>query len=200
MKSLFQFIAVFLLFTNISGQTGTRTDDRVKEYITPKKIMWVSDSKSKNIIGINSLLVPGNGQADLQNARICELKSVDGDTCSIILDFGSELHGGLEVVTGRWPDGKPKKIRVRFGESVSEVMSDAGESTATNDHAIRDLILDVPWLGKSVIGNTGFRFVRIDYFEPGNSLFLKEVNAISIYRDIPQLGSFVSNDTLLNKI
>lgn len=48
--------------------------------------------------------------------------------------------------------------------------------------------------------NTGFRYVRIDLLGPDAEIFLKEVNAISIYRDIPYLGSFNSSDTLLNTI
>ena len=203
MKFIIQLSVLVLCFHGTYSSEKpehSRKEQTVKEYLSPARIVWLSDNTGTKIIDAQNLLVPGNGQADLQNARICELKSVGNDTCSIILDYGSELHGGLEIVTGQWKEGLPKKIRVRFGESVSEVMSDAGESTATNDHAIRDLVLDVPWLGKAIIGNTGFRFVRIDYFEPGKSLFLKEVNAISIYRDIPQLGSFSCSDTLLNKI
>jgi hypothetical protein len=203
MKITFQLIILVLCYNlalAAEKPERSRKEQTVKEYLTPERIVWLSDNSGTKIKDADYLLIPGNGQADLQNARICELKTVGNDTCSIVLDYGSELHGGLEVITGQWPEGQPKKIRVRFGESVSEVMSDAGKSTATNDHAVRDLFLDVPWLGKSVIGNTGFRFVRIDYYEPDHSLFLKEINAISIYRDIEQKGSFQCNDTLLNKI
>jgi hypothetical protein len=122
-------------------------------------------------------------------------------TASILLDFGKELHGGLEIVTGRWPDGGERKVRIRFGESVSEAMADIDTLfNGTNDHAIRDQEILLPWLGKIEIGNTGFRFVRIDFSEPNSILQIKEINAISIYRDIPYVGSFECNDTLLNEI
>ena len=118
-----------------------------------------------------------------------------------MLDFGKELHGGLEIVTGRWADGKERKVRLRFGESVSEAMSEIDTIlNATNDHAIRDQIILLPWLGKTEIGNTGFRFVRIDLLGENTSLQLKEVNAISVCRDIPYLGSFECNDEMLNQI
>jgi len=61
---------------------------------------------------------------------------------------------------------KPVRLRVRFGESASEAMSDIEpKQNATNDHAMRDMIVQVPWLGKLETGNTGFRFVRIDLLE-----------------------------------
>ncbi|HET8830230.1 MAG TPA: alpha-L-rhamnosidase C-terminal domain-containing protein, partial [Pelobium sp.] len=71
---------------------------------------------------------------------------------------------------------------------------------ATNDHAMRDFEISVPWLGKLEVGNSGFRFVRIDVVDENINLPLKEVRAIFTYRDIPYLGSFNSSDTLLNKI
>ena len=38
-----------------------------------------------------------------------------------------------------WPGNKPVNVRVRFGESVSEAMSEiGGKNGATDDHAIRD--------------------------------------------------------------
>ncbi len=50
------------------------------------------------------------------------------------------------------------------------------------------------------IGNSGFRFVRIDLLEDNTELHLKEVRAIFTYRDIPYLGSFHCSDSLLNNI
>jgi hypothetical protein len=112
------------------------------------------------------------------------------------------LHGGLQIVTSASSQNVPIKIRVRFGESVSEAMSTVigGDQGATNDHAMRDFTLELPWLGVSEVGNSGFRFVRIDLLTPNVTLSLKEVNAIFIYRDIPYLGSFHSNDDRLNRI
>ncbi len=97
--------------------------------------------------------------------------------------------------------GKPVSLRIRFGESASEAMSDVEPvHNATNDHAMRDMIIKVPWLGKLEIGNTGFRFVRIDLMDDNTAFELKEARAIFNFRDIPYLGSFHCSDTLLNKI
>ncbi|MGK6350014.1 alpha-L-rhamnosidase C-terminal domain-containing protein [Parapedobacter sp. DT-150] len=172
-------------------------DERVHEYHSPTRVIWQAGSVTNE----EQLLKPGNGQADLTNASISVLKNSGTDTASILLDFGQELHGGLEIVTGMWAPGNiPRNVRIRFGESASEAMAEIGEKGATNDHAIRDFRLQVPWLGKIQIGETGFRFVRIDLLDADAELHLKEVRAIFTYRDIPYLGSFKSNDERLNQI
>ena len=40
------------------------------------------------------------------------------------------------------------KVRVRFGESVSETMSEIGKDGAINDHAMLDFVVTLPWLGR----------------------------------------------------
>ena len=134
--------------------------DIERTYIAPTQIIW--QSENAEIVNAERLLKEGIHQASLINSDICILKNTIKQA-SIILDFGKEIHGGLEIVTGMWPGNKPVNVRVRFGESVSETMAEIGGGTgATNDHAIRDWELQLPWLGKIEIGNTGFRFVRID--------------------------------------
>ncbi len=173
----------------------------VREYLSPVRILWQSDESSKTILNSESLLKPGNGQADLVGKDLCTLVGNPDNPPSILLDFGRELHGGLEIVTAIFEGKDPIRVRICLGESVSEAMSGTGESsTSTNDHAMRDFELALPWLGKIEIGNSGFRFARIDLLDTDRTLKLKEIRAISIYRDIPYLGSFKSNDARLNQI
>lgn len=180
---------------------AAQSDARVRKYLPPTRILWQTENAAANISNADRLLLPGNGQADLSNKNLCVLKSDGRVKPGLLLDFGKELHGGLQLVTGMWEGNKPVRVRVRFGESASEAMSDIGGPTgATNDHAMRDFIVELPWLGKLEIGNTGFRFVRIDLVDSNKTLMLKEARAIFIYRDIPYLGSFKSNDELLNRI
>ncbi len=168
----------------------------VRKYLSPVRILWKTEGADSNISNEQRLLKPGNGQADLTNNDLCVLKNNGRLKPALLLDFGRELHGGLQIVTGLFKVQGPIKIRVRFGESASEAMSDID----TNDHAMRDFELQVPWLGKIEVGNTGFRFVRIDLIQDNAELLLKEVRAIFVYRDIPYLGSFHSSDALLDKI
>ncbi|QEC52590.1 alpha-L-rhamnosidase-like protein [Anseongella ginsenosidimutans] len=179
----------------------TQDDPRVRKYISPLRIVWQSDESGKTIENAAKLLKPGNGQAELINNDLCILRSTDTEKPGILLDFGKELHGGLQLVTGMMASKDPVKVRIRFGESVSEAMSDIDTiNGATNDHAMRDFIVELPWLGSLQVGNSGFRFVRIDLVDPNVELLLKEARAVFIYRDVPYLGSFKSNDERLNQI
>ena len=63
-----------------------------------------------------------------------------------------------------------------------------------------DFEMKLPWLGVAEFGNSGFRFARIDLIDDNVELHIKEIKAISVYRDIPYKGSFCSNDERLNKI
>ena len=176
-------------------------DSRVRSYLTPQRIVWKNDGEGRLIANAEGLLAEGNnGQADLTNRKLTVMRSDNREKAAILLDFGKEIHGGLQIVTGMSRDKTPVKIRVRFGESVSEAMSDIGKQGATNDHAMRDFVIEVPWLGVVETGNSGFRFARIDLVDANIELLIKEINAIFIYHDIQYLGSFRSNDERLNEI
>ncbi len=163
----------------------------------PTRILWTNGSVKNEI----RLLKKRSGQADLSNADVCVIENKKADKGSILLDFGKEMQGGVQIVTGIWGGNKPIKIRLRFGESASEAMSEInGKGGATNDHAIRDFETLLPWLGIAELGNTGFRFVRIDVLDQDVKLVLKEINAVSKHRNLSYKGSFNCSDTLLNKI
>ena len=213
MKKITLFIFAVLLQNTSGAQSnlppvfdGTRAGTAAKSeisttYLIPLRILWKTPGAGSLIVNENNLLNTGNGQADLVNKQVTVLKSGKGIKPALLLDFGKELHGGLQIVTGMHKSGKPVKLRLRFGESASEAMSETGDKrNATNDHAIRDMVVLAPWLGSLEVGNTGFRFVRIDLEEENTEVHLKEVRAIFKFRDIPYLGSFNSSDTLLNKI
>ncbi len=185
--------------SSAAEQDNRQLDTRVREYLSPVKILWTQNAEL--ISNVDYLLRKGNGQADLTNSHICVMKSSANEHPAILLDFGKELHGGLQIVTGMPSSHEPVRIRVRFGESASEAMCEIdGENGATNDHAVRDFVTTVPWLGVKEMGNSGYRFVRIDLLDDNAQLHLKEVRAISVYRDLPYRGSFKCNDERLNKI
>lgn len=150
-----------------------------------------------------SLLTVGNGQVTLDTPAVppCVLHN-KGKVPAILLDYGRELHGGVQLMASGSPNNRSVRVRVRFGESASEAMCDEvyGTAGATNDHAIRDQTCLVPWLGTHEIGNTGFRFVRIDLLEPNSFLILKAARAVFIYRDLPYRGTFRCSDERLNRI
>lgn len=207
---LYTFCLLFLQIQQLCSQNlppvfGTdypaEKDSRVRQYLTATRIVWQSDRSGKSIVDAENLLRPGTGQADLVHKNFCKLISKDGEKPGLVLDFGKEIQGGLQLVTDQPADHRPIKVRLRFGESVSETMSEIDTiSGATNDHAMRDFVIEVPWLGVMQVGNTGFRFVRIDLVDADRELQLKEARAIFEYRDIPYLGFFKSSDNRLNQI
>lgn len=191
----------------VENKLGTRMEreELVTSYVTPERIVWMSDSTENSIKFSERLLVPNTGQTYVNAENCCVLTSLNGIQPGILLDFGMELHGGLQISTAIRESTRPVKVRLRFGESVSEAMSSVvvkgeGLSSATNDHAMRDMIVELPWLGNLEIGNTGFRFVRVDLVDKDVTLPIHSVRAIFKYRDIPYLGSFISDDKRLNKI
>ncbi len=179
-------------------QQRARSDPRVRKYIRPARIVWHTDANS--VDKPETLLKDGSGQVTLDASNPCVLRTEQSDA-GILLDFGAELHGGLQIMVWHTKDKKPVRLRVRFGESVSEAMAElAGDKNATNDHAIRDQSILVPWLGTAEIGNTGFRFVRIDLEDEDSFVQLKAVRAVFLYRDLEYKGSFRCSDERLNRI
>ena len=196
-KVSFFFLFLNLLCVSVWGYV----DSRVRSYVKPVKLVWQKDGDGTLIENTDVLLKGGDGQAVLNSHSMCVMKSSQQNFSSILLDFGKELHGGISIVTGLSSTKEPIKIKVTFGESVSEAMSTIGDScSATNDHAMREFEVGVSWLGSTEVGQTGFRFVRIDLLQPGVELCLKEINAVTLLRDIPYRGSFMCNDELLNQI
>ena len=196
--SIKNVLALALTLLCVGFASAQQRDSRLREYLSPTRIVWMNNAEQ--IQGSEHLLREGTGQTDLTNKYICRMTSTADKLPSILLDFGQELHGGLQIVTGMPGDHTPIRIRVRFGESVSEAMCDIDEKGATNDHAMRDMEISLPWLGVAEVGNSGYRFVRIDMLDADRDLHLKEVRAISIYRDIAYRGEFKCNDDRLNEI
>ncbi|MHC4520559.1 MAG: alpha-L-rhamnosidase-related protein [Planctomycetota bacterium] len=175
----------------------TTRDPRVRAYVLPTRVLWHSEA---GVQAPQRLLQKRSGQVTLDASNPCVLKS-DKARPGILLDFGKELHGGVQIMVWHTRDNQPVRLRVRFGESASEAMAEfGGDRNTTNDHAIRDQKILVPWLGTAEIGNTGFRFVRVDLDDEDSFVQLKSVRAVFIYRDLPYKGSFRSSDERLNRI
>ncbi len=205
--TLFLLLAVQLSFAQLPPVFGEdykdkiSTSDMVKTYITPQKIIWQSDNTEQFIQNPSQLTTMGNGQVAVNDQDLFRFISTETHKPAILLDYGKEIHGGIKISMGIRPSKTPLKLRLRFGESVGEAMSDiGGEQNATNEHSLRDFIIEVPWLGTIEVGETGFRFLRVDVVEANENAPIKSIDAAFIYRDIPYLGSFESSDERLNKI
>jgi len=181
--------------------TKTVRDERVRRYIYPQRIVWQSENTPRaQVNGAKKLISSMQKQVTLEQSSPGTLVN-KGDSPGILLDFGVELHGGVQLMIGRMQNQQPVRLRLRFGESAGEAMSDmGGDHNATNDHAIRDQTILAPWLGTVETGNTGFRFVRIDLIDENRTVPLLAVRAVFLYRDLEYKGSFRCSDERLNKI
>lgn len=146
----------------------------MQQYILPKKIVG---SKCANFV--ENLLEDQPKQIGLAEWKTSNFN----EGGYVILDYGQEMNGGIRILTY---DSKNTKVRIRFGESVTECCAEIGEKNATNDHALRDFEVNLPFWSDMTFGNTGFRFVRLDFFGDISIKTILAVNHIlqaqSIYR------------------
>ncbi|MCR5463779.1 MAG: alpha-L-rhamnosidase [Bacteroidales bacterium] len=166
----------------------------VTEYLTPTRVVL-----TKGLVSNAELFMkPYVGQVSTDEPDVVSFAPGG----SVLLDFGKEIQGGIQIVRSLSGDKAPARFRLCLGESVSEALSDVREeeSTATNDHSVRDFEISVPWLGVAEYGNSGFRFARLDYLGDDDEIDIVAVQAISKYRDIPYLGSFRCSDERLSQI
>lgn len=166
-------------------------DPRRREFLLPIRVVWQTEGEASPQDS-KFLLSSNIGQAPLESHPFCTIPKTD-QSSGLLLDFGRELNGGIQIVVAR-TSASPVMVRVRFGESVSEAMSEP-----INDHANHDLMFPLVPMGTQEVGNTGFRFVRLD-FPVGVEAHLVAVRAVSLMRPLEYLGAFECSDPRLNEV
>ena len=151
----------------------------MKEYLWPQKVYTKDGVGTENLFRKQALQI-----------WLAEKKTtVFGDGDYVILDFGAELCGGIRILTHR---GKDTPVRIRFGESLTECCSEiGGEQNATNDHSLRDLTVHLQNFSDMSFGQTGFRFVRLDF---GGEAKIKSVVAENRIFKKPALYRYEGDD------
>lgn len=172
------------------------TDTRRTELILPHRVVYATEGVERQ----EWVLECGDSQTQPATKNFTLLSTQGGKKAAILLDFGTEFFGGVQIITqGIDPvDGVPAKIR--FGESANEAFAKLGEKGSCAHHGMRDFDVLIPPNGCSRIGQTGFRFAYIELTKPETFVRLYAVQGISMYRDIPYRGNFRCNDELLNQI
>lgn len=167
----------------------------VTKYLVPTRVVTYKDTENAE-----HLLRDLPKQSLIVNNSFCRIN----DGGYVLLDLGSEIQGGVNITVNRVTNEKGDHIkygrmRIVFGESVSEALSTIGDGNgALNDHAPRDITVATCSMSTQRYGNTGFRFVKI---EPcGCALEIGVVKGVLEYRDIEYKGTFQSNDERLNSI
>ena len=158
----------------------------MREYIFPIKI-----KESTLATGESSLLRKKRLQIGLEETDLAIFENGG----YVILDFGKEMNGGVRILTYSCEN---TGVRIRFGESLTECCSELwGEKNATNDHSLRDFSTNLCGLSDMSFGNTGFRFVRIDFFGRAE---IKSVVAVNNILKKKALYSYSGNDKVIKEI
>lgn len=174
-----------------------KNNEFVNEIVFPKQII-LSEGCIENA---DNLLVEKDLQITTDEPECTIIKNSGIHKKSyILLDFGKEINGKLRLLTHTVSGCDLADIRITYGESVTEALSKTGKNGSTNDHALRDFVISVPRYSDMSFIETGFRYAKIELKESNAQIRIKAVVAVSIYRDIPYLGSFRCDNEILNRI
>jgi alpha-L-rhamnosidase len=115
-------------------------------------------------------------------------KLTDAEAPSIVLDFGRELTGRVEIVSD---SDTPATVTVQMGESESETMK--VPFLGVNQ-------MTIPPHGTGYGPKSAFRYAKIRYVGGGPALRFKSIHVDHIFYPVIYAGSFESSDPLLNRI
>ncbi|MEE0835844.1 MAG: alpha-L-rhamnosidase [Clostridia bacterium] len=179
---------------------GYAADPRVRRYLSPVRIVKIfgDASGAENLIGEKACQITLGGGED-----VCTLSNVTGcsENAGVLLDYGTEISGTARIMVFGVNSGTGRAdLHIRFGESVSEALSDLGEKNSCCDHANRDDMINVGFLSANETNETGFRFIYLELTGEDVSVSLKAVQAVFIFQDLEYRGSFECSDPLVNKI
>jgi len=168
----------------------------MEKYIKPSRIV-----KTAEVSGEENLLCEKHSQMPLIREGLdkglpkgCTRINNGG---YVLLDFGKELHGGIRVYVQSVSDINAK-LKITFGESVMETLTELGEKNSGNFHAIHVFEIPAVRLSMQRVGDIGFRFVKVQAIDGDVSLY--SATAVPDIRNLEYKGSFECNDELLNEI
>lgn len=180
----------------LKHMTKIETDNRRCDIILPKRIVYASEGVTR----ADWVLTNTDTQTQPMTKNYTTLSTRNGMKAAILLDFGTELFGGVQIITQGLSVVAGIPAKIRFGESANEALAPVGVKGACCDHGIRDYDIILPPNGCTRIGQTGFRFVYIELTQPETFVRFYALQGVCIYRDIPYIGSFRCNDEILNNI
>lgn len=120
--------------------------------------------------------------------RMPAVRLTDEEAPSVVLDFGRELTGRVELVSD---SDLPVTVTVQVGESESEAMK--APYLGVNQ-------LTIAAHGTGHGPKSAFRFAKIRFVDGGPEVRFKAIRVDDIYYPITYQGSFESSDPLLNRI
>ena len=98
-------IACFVLATlvPVAWAAGDEVDSRVRTLVMPTRVVWVSESSDKSSVTDPEILLKDKyGQVPegiFLEGSGCRMEN-KGAPASVLVDFGRELHGGVQLASG----------------------------------------------------------------------------------------------------
>ena len=186
----------------IPALNGTITDPRTRRYLAPKRVVLTEG----NVNNPESLLQERSNQITLVPGECCTLRNVPGQPhAKVVLDYGCEFPGSIRLMI--WGAGSKGcgddarcNILVRTGESVMEAITPIKVKNTTNDHAIRDRIMNVGFYSANETNESGQRFVCVELVDDDAIVTFKAIQGVFHYLDLDYKGSFECSDEKLTRI
>ncbi len=174
------------------------TDPRTRRYLTPKRVVLTEGT----VHNPDALLEERSNQITLIPGNACTLVNEPGKpNAKIVLDYGCEFPGSIRLMI--WSvkgPGNRCDINVRTGESVMEAITPITVKNTTNDHAIRDRVMNVGFYSACETNESGQRFVCIELLGEDTIVSFKAIQGVFHYLDLDYLGSFSCSDEKLTQI
>ncbi len=181
---------------------GNITDPRTRRYLAPKRVIYTEG----NVNNPESLLQERSNQITLGVGECCTLINKPGEPkAKLVLDYGCEFPGSIRLMI--WSAGSKGcgddarcNIIVRTGESVMEALTPIKVKNTTNDHAIRDRVMNVGFYSANETNESGQRFVCVELIDDDAVVSFKAIQGVFHYLDLDYKGSFECSDEKLTRI
>ncbi|HXW56295.1 MAG TPA: alpha-L-rhamnosidase C-terminal domain-containing protein [Candidatus Cybelea sp.] len=200
------------------GSVDTRVDGYRGWFVTTSNLEWNSDSEMYRWPGYDGIspylahlpLAPKSadglsaGAGRFENISALTQPGTPGDfevhlprplltgtveqPPSLVLDFGREINGRLEVISD---SAQPIRLALQYGESREEAL----ESPYLG---VNELL--VPPYQKVHGPKSAFRYVQLKFLTGTSPLRFKSIRLDAIYYPVQYRGSFESSDPLLDRI
>ncbi|HWB85409.1 MAG TPA: alpha-L-rhamnosidase C-terminal domain-containing protein [Bryobacteraceae bacterium] len=154
--------------------------------LLPQSVSHVFEGRSR-FQNLQALTRPASSAARFTVKLAAQLLP-EQEAPSLLLDFGREIAGRLEVVSA---SDSTTTLSIEYGESDSE---------ALNGPYLGNNLLRVAPHATAYGPKTAFRYARVYFLGGGSAMPFASIRADAIYYPVEYRGSFESSDTLLNRI
>ncbi|MBO5511415.1 MAG: alpha-L-rhamnosidase, partial [Clostridia bacterium] len=186
----------------IPALNGSITDPRTRRYLAPKRVVLTEG----NVHNPESLLQERSNQITLGVGECCTMRNIPGEPkAKLVLDYGCEFPGSIRLMiwgagSKGYGDDARCNIIVRTGESVMEAITPIKVKNTTNDHAIRDRVMNVGFYSANETNESGQRFVCVELIDDDAVVTFKAIQGVFHYLDLDYKGSFECSDEKLTRI